>query len=272
MPAIYGAQAQHDQLDAPKIAGLRRGGMLPQAYVYPAEMRATRDRRRRRRHRTRQRAELLTHVHQTNGQYNLPAMGQQSADQANRAGAAERWPDPAVPKSIEVDLALSDYDDPLLRALELTSGQTATPHAVRRCPGCRPSLAWARASGSGSWMPYRILPAARAGRISWPIAAWSHVRRRRQASIGERYSWCLWAAPPPPLDLTGAWGHVAPLLRRTVCGARDVARAQKTMYRFSALAMPMAGDPQEGCGAAAVAHQPTDMQPEHVARGGRRLA
>ena len=56
----------------------------------------------------RNRAELLTHVQQTNSQYNLPAIGQKIADKTNRAGVAERCAAPAVPKSIEVDLALSD--------------------------------------------------------------------------------------------------------------------------------------------------------------------
>jgi hypothetical protein len=57
MKALHGGQAKHDQIDAPKIAVLRRGGMLPQADVDPAAMRATRDRRRRRMHRMRKRAE-----------------------------------------------------------------------------------------------------------------------------------------------------------------------------------------------------------------------
>ena len=33
MQAIHGGKAKHDKLDAHKIAALRRGGMLPQAYV-----------------------------------------------------------------------------------------------------------------------------------------------------------------------------------------------------------------------------------------------
>lgn len=48
------------------IAVLLRGGMLPQSYVYPAKMRATRDLLRRRISPTRKRAELLTHVQHTN--------------------------------------------------------------------------------------------------------------------------------------------------------------------------------------------------------------
>ena len=43
MNAIQGGTAKNDTIDAQKIALLLRGGMLPQAYVYPAAMRATRD-------------------------------------------------------------------------------------------------------------------------------------------------------------------------------------------------------------------------------------
>ena len=43
MKAIHGGKATNDKIDAHKIAVLLRGGMLPQAYVSPAEMRATRD-------------------------------------------------------------------------------------------------------------------------------------------------------------------------------------------------------------------------------------
>ena len=58
MQAIHGGKAKNDKIDSQKIAALLRGGMLPQAYVYPAEMRATRDLLRRRTHLMRKRAEL----------------------------------------------------------------------------------------------------------------------------------------------------------------------------------------------------------------------
>jgi len=58
MKAIHGGKAKNDKIDAHKIAGLLRGGMIPQAYVYPAEMRATRDLLRRRCHLVHKRAEL----------------------------------------------------------------------------------------------------------------------------------------------------------------------------------------------------------------------
>jgi hypothetical protein len=72
MKAIHGGKAKNDKIDAHKIAVLLRGGMLPMAYVYPPEMRATRDLPRRRMYLMRKRAELLAHVQNTNSQYNLP--------------------------------------------------------------------------------------------------------------------------------------------------------------------------------------------------------
>ena len=58
MKARQGGKAKHDKIAAPKSAGLLRGGMIPQAYVYPAEMRATRDLLRRRCHLVQKRAAL----------------------------------------------------------------------------------------------------------------------------------------------------------------------------------------------------------------------
>src|SRR5438094_7183053 len=68
MKAIHGGKAKNDKIDAQKIAVLLRGGVIPQAYVYPQDMRSTRDLLRRRIHLMRKRAELLTHVQQTNSQ------------------------------------------------------------------------------------------------------------------------------------------------------------------------------------------------------------
>jgi len=78
MKAMHGGKAKNDTIDAHKIAVLLRGGMLPQASVYPAEMRATRDLLRQRMHLARTRGALLAHVQNTNSQYNLPAIGKKS--------------------------------------------------------------------------------------------------------------------------------------------------------------------------------------------------
>jgi transposase len=147
MKALHGGKAKNAKIDSHKIAALLRGGMLPQAYVYPAEMRATRDLLRRRTPLMRQRAELLAHVQHTNSQYNLPEIGTKIAYKANRDGVAERFDDPAVPKTIAVDLALiTSYDD-LLTDLELSIVQTAKPHdaptfyRLRSLPGVGKILA-----------------------------------------------------------------------------------------------------------------------------------
>jgi transposase len=130
MKAIPGGKAKNDRIDSHKIAALLRGGMLSQAYVYPAEMRPTRDLLRRRTPLMRKRADLLSHVHNTNSQYNLPEIGKNIAYTANRTGVAARFADPAVPKTIEVDLALITYYGDLLRDLELSIVHTATQHDV----------------------------------------------------------------------------------------------------------------------------------------------
>jgi transposase len=128
MKAIHGGKATHDTIDSPKIAALLRGGMRPQASVYPAEMRGTRDLLRRRTHLTRKRSELLSHVQHTNSHYNWPDIGKNSAYQAHRGGVAERFHDPAVQKTIAVDLARITYDAELLRDLELSLVKTAKQH------------------------------------------------------------------------------------------------------------------------------------------------
>jgi transposase len=128
MQAIHGGKAKNDTLDAQKIAVLLRGGMLPQASVSPAAMRATRDWLRRRIYWTRKRAELLTHLQNTHSQYHLPEIGNKLAYKAHRAGVAERFPALAVQKSLEVALALIGYDDQLLSAGELHILKAAKQH------------------------------------------------------------------------------------------------------------------------------------------------
>src|SRR5262245_20908910 len=144
MKAIHGGKAKNDKIDAQKIAVFLRGGMLPQAYVYPAAMRATRDLLRRRMHLMRKRAELLAHVHNTNSQYNLPEIGKNIAYKANRAGIAERFPDPAVQKSIEVDLTLIGHYDHLLNDVELSIVHAAKQHDPQLCSDCNRCLGSAK--------------------------------------------------------------------------------------------------------------------------------
>ncbi len=128
MKAIHGGKAKNDKIDSHKIAVLLWGGMLPLAYVYPPEMRATRDLLRRRCHLMRKRAELLAHIQNTNSQYNLPEFGKKLAYKGNRDGVEEHFPDPSVRKTIEMDLALIDHYDQLLGEVELYITRTAKGH------------------------------------------------------------------------------------------------------------------------------------------------
>jgi len=128
MKAIHGGKAKNDKIDAHKIAVLLRGGMIPQAYVYPAEMRSTRDLLRRRMHLMRQRAELLGHVQLTNQQYNLPDIGKKIAYRSNREGVAERFADPSVAANVSFDLKRITFYDDLLNQIELEIVRHAKQH------------------------------------------------------------------------------------------------------------------------------------------------
>jgi transposase len=130
MTAMHGGKAKNDPIESQKMAVLLRGGMLPQASVYPAEMRAPRDLLRRRTHLRRKRAELLAHVHNTNSPYHLPKIGKTIAYKATRDGVAERCADPAGQKTIEVDLALLTYYDQRLGDLELSIVKAAKHQAA----------------------------------------------------------------------------------------------------------------------------------------------
>jgi hypothetical protein len=128
MNAIHGGKAKNDRIDSQKIAALLRGGLLPQAYVYPAAMRATRDLLRRRLHLVRKRGQLLAHIQNTRAQYQFGELGRRLAYPANRTGVREHFPDPIVRKSIDVDLALLERCDHLITDLELTIVREAKRH------------------------------------------------------------------------------------------------------------------------------------------------
>jgi hypothetical protein len=115
--AIDGGRAENDHLNAQKRAVLLRGGMLPKAYAYPAMMRATRDLLWCRLHLVRQRAERLPHRRQTNSQCILLTLGKPLKSKAHCEGIAECLGNSAVQKNIDVDLALIDYYDQLIRDL-----------------------------------------------------------------------------------------------------------------------------------------------------------
>jgi transposase len=89
---------------------------------------------------------VLTPIQQTKSQENLPEMGKKIAYKAHRDGVAERCADPAVPQSMEVDLALLDHYERRRREMALTILKTAQQHdantlSLRRTgPGIGESL------------------------------------------------------------------------------------------------------------------------------------
>jgi transposase len=147
MKAIHGGKTKNDKIDSYKIASLLKGGNFPTAYAYPAEWRATRDLLRRRMYISRRCTELVAHIQNTNTQYNLPAFNKKLSRKYNHDGVAERFEDPEVRKSIEVDLAAINSFNQILKPLEWHIEKTAKQHdyhtlyLLRSIPGVGQILA-----------------------------------------------------------------------------------------------------------------------------------
>jgi transposase len=147
MKAIHGGKAKNDRVDSRKIAVLLRAGALPQAYVYPPEMRATRDLLRRRLFFVRKRGELFAHVRITFHQYNLPTPSGQLLYRCNRVNVPDAFSDPIVRTSVEADLALAGHYDGLIRSMERTileQAKVQDPSSLdllQTIPGVGPILA-----------------------------------------------------------------------------------------------------------------------------------
>ncbi len=127
MKAVHGRKSGNDRLDAERIARLLESGMFPVAYVYPSEMRATRDLMRRRSHMVNQRSALINHIQVTNLQYNLPELGRIS-DPDNREGVIDQFEDPAVRASVEADMSVIDILDVVISRLERMIVKAARKH------------------------------------------------------------------------------------------------------------------------------------------------
>lgn len=118
MKAIHGGKAKNDKIDSHKIASLVRGGTFPTAFVYPRNMRSTRDLLRRRMHLMRKRAELLCHIHNTNTQYNYDRLCKNLRYKSNRKLLDGRFTDPSVQKSVDLDIDLINFYDEQLSGIE----------------------------------------------------------------------------------------------------------------------------------------------------------
>ncbi len=231
MKAIHGGKAKHDQIDSHKIAALWRGGMLPQASGYPAKMRATRDLLRRRIPLMRKRSELFAHVQHTNSHYNRPAIGTKIADKATRDGVAERFADPAVHKSLAVDLGLMTSDDQRLTDLALALVKSAKQHdantfyRLRSMPGVGKIFALV--------LRYEIQDIHRCPRgqdfvSSCPLVTWAkEAAGKRLGTSGTKIG---------NASLTWAFSEAAALcLCQTPAGQKRLARLEKQHGKGKAL-------------------------------------
>ena len=233
MKAIHGGKAKNDKIDSHKIAVLLRGGMLPQAYVYPAAMRSTRDLLRRRLHLVRKRGELLAHIQNTRAQYNLPPFERRLAYAANREGVGEHFPDPSVRKSVEVDLALIDQYDALVTDLELTIVREAKRHdgnafhRLRSVPGIGKVLALT--------ILYEIHDVTRFDRVQ-EFASYARLIKCTKMSAGKKLGTS--GAKMGNVHLKWAFSEAAvTFLRHNREGQKLLARLEKTHGKGKALSI-----------------------------------
>jgi transposase len=233
MKAIHGGKAKNDKIDSHKIASLVRGGLLPQAYVYPAGMRSTRDLIRRRLHLVRKRGELLAHIQNTRAQYNLPAFERRLAYPANRDGVSAHFSDPSVRKSVEVDLALIGQYDTLIVDLELTIVREAKRHdaeafhRLRSVPGIGKVLALT--------ILYEIHDVARFDRVQ-EFASYARLVKCKKQSGGKTLG--TGGAKMGNVHLKWAFSEAAVLfLRHTKDGKKILAGIEKKHGKGKALSI-----------------------------------
>ena len=138
---------KNDRIDSEKIAALLRSGMLPEAYAYPQEMRATRDLLRRRLYLTRKHAEIQAHIQNVRYQYNMPAFEKRIDRVSNREGIAELFADPMAAASVAVDSHLLDVLHEQILFIERQLSEQVPHHdpvavqLLRTIPGIGKTLA-----------------------------------------------------------------------------------------------------------------------------------
>jgi transposase len=157
--------------------------MLPQAYAYPAEMRATRDLLRRRSRLVRMRAELLGHVQLTKYQYNLAPFKQKIAYRAGRRGVAEHFDDVVVRQNVDVDIEVIDHLETTIKSLEANLVRQTkvhdvqTFHRLRTVPGIGQVLAMT--------ILYEVEDVARFSRVQ-QFASYARLVKGQKSSAGKK--------------------------------------------------------------------------------------
>lgn len=125
LKAIHGGKTKSDRIDSEKLAMLLRGGNFPTAYVYPKDLRGTRDLLRRRSTIVRRRSATIVHVQIVNHQQNLPPFEKSISYKTNRRGVADRFQGDSVQKMVGIDMEMIDFYDKQVQRLDLYLEQHA---------------------------------------------------------------------------------------------------------------------------------------------------
>jgi transposase len=128
MKAIHGGKAKNDKIDSFKIASLMRGGTFPLAYVYPQEMRATRDLLRRRTKMVNYGAQLKAHVKNTVSQYNLPPHQLNLRYPKARESMRHIFTQTSVQRNVDLDLDMIGHINSELSKVESYIEKQAKQH------------------------------------------------------------------------------------------------------------------------------------------------
>ena len=143
-----GKKNKSDAVDARTIADMLRTNRFPLAYIYPPEMRATRDLLRRRHFFVQHRAGTLTHIQNTFCQWGNPdSLRAEVQRKTTRRSLIKKMHNPDVCDSIESDFDFVDNIDAIVKRLDKKISDNAKYHnntdytLLRSTPGIGETLA-----------------------------------------------------------------------------------------------------------------------------------
>lgn len=118
MKSIHGGKKKNDRIDSKKIADLMRSNLLPVGYVYPKEMRSTRDLLRRRTRFMKIRAEAYAHIQTIFRQHCMNISSHDVKNKITRRELIYRMTDHHLQSNIEMNLDVIDFLDTKLNKIE----------------------------------------------------------------------------------------------------------------------------------------------------------
>lgn len=118
MKSIHGGKTKNDKIDSKKIADLMRSNHFPVGYVYPKELRSTRDLLRRRIRFMKIRSEAYVHIQTIFRQHCMNINPKDVKNKNDRRLLIDRIDDPQIKSSIEMNLNVIDFFDAQLNKVE----------------------------------------------------------------------------------------------------------------------------------------------------------